>query len=361
MAAAGDDGAVYLGGAGGEVVALNPATGATRRLANFDDAVIGLAAWEGLVFAACRGGALHVLDAVDGAEHGRWDAKGPLTAGPVVMEGTVLVGGGAGWTALPWRLGQWRWAAARYRSRGDLDAAAACHALANEPDAAEQVWLAANTPERPAWFWTGLGKDRRAATAFSRAADTMLGPQPALAAAYLNQAADRLEACNEPAEAAACRGLAGRMGRFPHLRLALFNIGATEAGEPMTAAIEVRNLGNVTAERVRFRLGGRLARSVTGELPGPLAASASAVLEFEGLIPIASGRERLTISVTCGGDCSAAVRADASFEFDVAEPPPGAIPVEGDAGAVIVRVCEGAPSPRVRVKGMAGMVKVVEE
>ena len=113
----------------------------------------------------------------------------------------------------------------------------------------------------------------------------------------------------------------------------------------MTAAVEVRNLGNAAAEQVRFRLGGRLARSVAGELPGPLAAGASAVLEFEGLIPTASGRERLTVSVTCGGDCSTAVRADASFEFDVAEPPPGAITIRDDAGAVIVRVPEGAPLP----------------
>ncbi len=82
---------------------------------------------------------------------------------------------------------------------------------------------------------------------------------------------------------------------------------------------------------------------------------------IRGAIPTVSGRERLTVSVTCGGDCSTAVRADASFEFDVAEPSPGTVTVEGDAGAVIVRVREGAPSPRVHVKGTAGMVKVVEE
>jgi hypothetical protein len=36
------------------------------------------------------------------------------------------------------------------------------------------------------------------------------------------------------------------MGRFPHLRLALVDIGATEPDEP-TTAIELRNLGNAPA------------------------------------------------------------------------------------------------------------------
>ncbi len=358
VAAAGEDGAVYLAGAGGEVVSLDPATGAARKLADYDDPIIGLAHWEGLLYVATRAGKLHLLDATEGVEQGHWDAGGPLTAGPAIVSDAILVGGEKGWLTLPWHLGQWRWAAARFRAQGNLEAAAACHALANEPDAAEGAWLAAGAPERAAWFWTGLGQDRRAATAFSRAADAVLGPQPALAAAYLNQAADRLEACDEAGEATACRKLAGRMGRFPHLRLALTNIGATEAGEPMTAAIEVRNLGNAASDHVRFRLGGRLARSVAGVFTTPLAAGETRELEFENLIPVASGRQRLAVSVTCGGECGPAVRADASFEFDVAEPPPGAITIRDDAGAVIVRVPEGAPLPRVKVGGMVGMVKV---
>lgn len=358
VATASENGLIYLGGGGGEVMALDPATGAAQRLADFDDPIVGLATWEGLVFVACRGGALHVLGAADGTEYGRWTADGPLIAGPVIVDGTVLVGGEAGWVALPWHLGQWGWAAARFRARADLAAAAACHALAGELGAAEQAWLAAGKPESPAWLWTALAEDRRAADAFRRAADAERSRQPALAAAFLNQAADCLERVDALVDAAACRQQASRMGRFPHLGLALVNLGAGEAGEPMTAAVEVRNQGNAAAERVRFRLGGRLARSVAGELPGPLAAGASAVLEFDGLIPTASGRERLTVSVTCGGDCSTAVRADASFEFDVAEAPPGAITIRDDAGAVIVRVPEGAPLPRVRVGGMVGMVKV---
>jgi len=358
VAAAGDDGAVYLAGAGGEIVALDPSTGATRRLADLDDPVVGLAAWQGLLYVAARSGALHLFDAADGVEAGRWDAGRPLTAAPAVVEGIVLIGDEAGWAALPWHLGRWDWAAARLRAWGRLEAAAACHALAGEPDAAEQAWLAAGAAERAAWFWTGLGDDRRAAAAFRRAAEAERARQPALAAAYLNQAADRLEACAEPTEAEACRQLAGRMGRFPHLRLALVNIGATEAGEPMAVAIELRNLGNAAAEGVRFRLGGRLARSVAGALPDPLPAGAATVLEFQELIPVAAGRQRLTVSVTCGGEGCPAGRADASFEFDVAAPPPGAITVRDDAGAVIVRVPEGAPLPRVKVGGMAGVVKV---
>lgn len=358
VAAAANDGAVYLAGGRGEVVALDPLTGAARLLADYDDPVIGLAVWEGLLYVAGRGGVLHVLNAADGIETGRWDAGRPLTAGPVVVDGAVLVGDEAGWSALPWHLGQWRWAAARFQARGNLNAAAACHALANEPDVAEQAWLAAGAPERPAWFWDGVGEVHRAAAAFRRAAEGERTRQPALAAAYLNQAADRLEVCDAPVEATECRKLAARMGRFPHLRLKLTNISVAEAGEKMTAEVEVDNVGNAIAEQVRFRLGGRLARSVAGELPGPLAAGASDVLEFFDLVPTASGRERLTVSVTCGGECGPAVRADASFEFDVAEPPPGAVRVDGDAGGVILRVREGAPLPRVHVKGMAGMIKV---
>ena len=121
----------------------------------------------------------------------------------------------------------------------------------------------------------------------------------------------------------------------------------------MTAAVEIRNVGNAPAEGIHFHLGGRLARRIEGSLHGALAPAASAVLEFEGLIPTASGRERLTVSVTCG-----VARADASFEFDVAAPPPGAVTIDGDAGGLILRLREGAPPPRVHVKGMAGMVKV---
>ena len=226
VAAGGAHGALYLAGAGGQVVVLPATGGEPRQLADFNDPVIGLVAWEGLMFAACRGGILHVLEAADGAHVGQWSGSHALTAGPLVVNGTVLVGGEIGWTALPWHLGQWRWAAARYRAWGNLEAAAACHALAGELDAAEQTWLTAGTLERPAWLWTGLGEDRRAAAAFRHAADAERARHPALAAAYLNQAADRLEACEEPAEAAACRGLAGRMGRFPHLRLAMANLPA---------------------------------------------------------------------------------------------------------------------------------------
>ncbi len=113
VAAAGDDGMLYLGGAGGVVVALDPTTGATRWQANLPDAVIGLVAAEGLALAATRGGHLHVLDVVDGAAHGLCSARVPLTAGPEVLAGTILVGAEAGWSALPWHLGRWDWAAAR--------------------------------------------------------------------------------------------------------------------------------------------------------------------------------------------------------------------------------------------------------
>ncbi len=113
VAAAGDDGMLYLGGGGGVVVALDPTTGATRWRANLPDALIGLAAAEGLLFAATRGGQLRVLDTVDGTAHGLWPAGGPLNAGPEVLAGTILVGGEAGWSALPWHLGRWDWAAAR--------------------------------------------------------------------------------------------------------------------------------------------------------------------------------------------------------------------------------------------------------
>jgi hypothetical protein len=71
------------------------------------------------------------------------------------------------------------------------------------------------------------------------------------------------------------------------------------------------------------------------------------VLKFQQLIPVAAGCQRLTVDVTCEGEGSPAGRADASFEFDVAAPPPGAFTVRDDAGAVIVRV-----------GGMTGMVKV---
>ena len=104
------------------VAALQATGGEPRQLADFNDPVIGLVAWEGLVFAACRGGILHVLEAADGAHVGQWSGGHALTAGPLVVNGTVLVGGEIGWTALPWHLGQWRLAAARYHALGNREA-----------------------------------------------------------------------------------------------------------------------------------------------------------------------------------------------------------------------------------------------
>jgi hypothetical protein len=52
------------------------------------------------------------------------------------------------------------------------------------------------------------------------------------------------------------------------------------------------------------------------------------------------------------------IETGAEWDLTVKLPPPGAITVQGDAGAVIVRVPAGAERPSLRVNGDVGLVKV---
>lgn len=348
--------AIIVGASSGQVTALDASNGATRWTTNLDEDIVGLSTWEGLVFVGTRAGNVHALMAETGAPVWRWTLAGGLTAGMLAAQGRVFVGGGDGWRALPWHLGKWHWAAEWCASRGALAAAANFYALANEGAAAERAWLAAGQVEQAAWMWSALGQDRQAADVFRRAAEMEQASKPALAAAHLNLAADHFELADETDAARACRQRAGRMGNFPYLKLEAVNLPALEAGEASTIAVRVRNIGNGAARDVQFRLSGQLARCVVGALEQPLAPATEHILEFENLIPTAVGEQWLTVALTYS-DGVQTRQAQARFAVQVAAPPPGAITIQDDTGSVIVRVPEGAPLPRVRIGGKAGLVR----
>jgi len=347
---------VYLGGGDGQVTALNVFKGETRPLGTLGGCVVGLASWRGLLFAAVQPGEVVALDAASGEQVWRWQVPGGLAtrSGLTAGGGLALVGSGTeGWLALPWHMRDFKQAAHRCRAWGDMEGAAAFAALSGDASAAEAAWYEAGQPEKAARMWAGVGEDERAGRAFCKAAEAQRLPYPALAAAHYHRAADHFEMSerNEQ-EAKDCRQRAGRMGRFPYLKIEIFNNSLTEAGLPGTVGVAVRNIGNSPAHQVRFRIGGRLAHLVRGDLQQPLLPGSQAELEFQELIPIAVGRYPLRILLTYSDESGALLQAETSPELDISPPPPGTISVEKD-GVIWVRVPEGAPLPSVRVKGDA--------
>jgi len=351
------DGLVYLGEGDGRVVALNINNGSARPLANLSGCVTGLTAWRGLLFAAALPGKVVALDAASSEQAWHWDVPGSLAprAGLAVADGLVLVGSAAeGWLALPWHLGDYRWAARCCRAWGDLENAAAFTALSGDASAAEAAWFDAGQAEKAARMWVGIGEDERAGRAFCKAAEDSRLPYPSLAAAHYHHAADHFEMSGKMQEANDCRQRAGRMGRFPYLKIELLNNSLTEAGLAGTAGVAVRNIGNSPAHQVRFRLGGRLAHLVRGDLQQPLLPGSQVEWEFQDLIPIAVGRHPLRILLTYADESGALLQAETSPELDIAPPPPGTIQLEKDRiGVIWVRVPKGAPLPVVRSRGDA--------
>ncbi len=364
-----DDAAIYLGTWGGEVVALGWDGKPAQRVPLGRGVVSGMALWQGLLFAGLSDGSLCLLAGRDLAQRGTYRMGESIAAGPVVEDGVVYVGdAGGGLAALPWHLGEWAWAAAWCQEQGQEAAAAAFHALAGDfagdaderrrhHDAALAVWRASPQPERAARLReAALDPPGQVAAEYERAARALGSRDRPRAAALYLRAADCYDEAGQHPQAQRCRARASRLAPLPRLQVRPVNFPPFEAGMPGEIAFDVRNFGDAPAQDVWVRLAGRLAKRVKFPLE-PIAPGGQAEVVAEDVTPLAG---ELLITLQYSGEQGTRLDTDWRFTLDV-KPLDADVVVGEDAGAVVLRLTEGAPVPRVRVKGSAGLVRVQVE
>lgn len=366
--AAGDR--LIVGAGDGRVLALDGAAGAMA----WEPCVTGtagvraLAATEHLLYAGTAGGRVAALDLARGtllAERA-WPARSIV--GLAAAQDALLVAwrgqapGGrpaedGGLLGLPWHLGNWRAAYTWAAAQGWPAVAAPYAALLGEHQAAADLWLNSREPRYAGEMWWGLAEDAAAAEAFAQAARQVVREAPALAGGLYNRAADCYALVNEHAAEADCRRRAGRLGRFAALSIDTqpFNLGTLEVGLPGQLTVRIENRGSAPAEKVRFHAGGTLAEAVHGELPD-VAPGQSLLVDIDNLVATAAGTQTLTLALTYQGAGSGDNYAPARFTLQVAPPPD--IDIQDDAGGVILRLGPDERIPRIRVRGMAGMIKI---
>lgn len=363
------DGRVLVGTADGRLHGFDAAAGTPlwEPVSVGEGRVTALTASNHLVYAATEAGLLTAVDPVCGARVASVTQPDRRAVALVAAADRLLVAwrtvddGGAGLTAWPWHLGDWR-AAQHWATVHGLPAVAAAYAaLCGEEAEAARLWLKANDPRTVHWagaFWWGLAEDQAAARDFCAAAQQIRSRDPAKAGGLYTRAADCYASLNDQQEAEECRRRAGRMGRFAALSLdpEPFNLGAFEAGYGGKLSVRVVNRGSDRATQVRFHVGGTLAEPVHGELDD-LLAEETRFLEIDNLVFAAEGAQTLTLALTYQGAGVGDSFTAARYTVHVAPPPD--IDLQDDAGSVIVRLGPDERIPRIRVRGMAGMVKIV--
>lgn len=320
----------------------------------------------GLCYVACADG-LYALEAASGALAWRIPL-GEAAAGLAFAEGVLVVAGREGTlAAYPWHGGNWAWAAAFCARQGLPEHAAAFHALAG--DSASQaarcehyaqalaLWRDSDDPERAPQLMDAapyLYAPGERAEAYCHAAAALASRERARAAALYLRAADIYDEADMAEPAQKCRELASHYAILPRLRVKLVNAPPCEAGEKTQIVFEVRNFGDApTVGPVSVRLGGQLAKWVKFELSA-LPANGRQEVVAEDVVLLGS---QFRVDLTCSGN--GGVRLDESKTFTLEVKPVDAdILVGGDAGSVILRLEEGAPLPKIRVRGDAGMIKV---
>lgn len=351
------DDTVYLGLRNGRVLAVTATEGTISQVTRLGDQPIrSLAYWQGLLFAADNGGQLKAIEADTKKAAWSWAAGSPLRAGLVAAQGQVIVGQTGKLTTLPWHLGQWSWAAGWSKRREHFEAAAASYALNGQREEAAAQWMSIDKPRLAGQLWAGFpDKDREAAEAFQKAARREESMRPTAVSGLWVRAAHHFELAKMTKEANECRYKAGRTGRFAYLVIESFNLPVFEEGQPGQIAVWVRNLGNDTAQNVRLWLEG--GRGIVEESISSLAKGELRSITFDNVIP-GSQDFTLSVSLVYEGGAHHQNFTQTEWAIQVTPPKPGAIAVDGDVGAIIVRIPEGAERPSVRVnQGMVGLVK----
>jgi len=363
--------AVYVGCNDGHLYALDARSGDVRWKCPLGGPLASSpAVWEGLVFVGSNDGYVHAVDTATGKEAWRFQAEGAVVASPTVDEnGTAYIGADDGVLyALPWHLGKWAWAAAWCEERGWTAEAAAFHALAGDEshdrparrrhyDAALAVWRASAAPERAARLREAiLDPLHEVAAEYEQAAEIIAPRDGARAADLYFRAADCYDEAGQESKAHECRRQATRLVRAPRLQVRPVNLPPFEAGEPGEIVLDVRNYGTVTAQDVRVRLAGQLAKRVNFSL-SDITPGQTVELVAEDIMPL---DQELRVDLYYRGGQGTALQICQRFTLNV-KPLDADIRVGEDVGNVIVRLIEGAPVPKIRIKGSAGLVKVQVE
>jgi hypothetical protein len=360
---------LYVGSLDHRLYAVDAGKGRPRWEHEVGGGIATTPAWvEGLVVFGTNDGYLYALDGESGTSVWRYALGGHVLTSPLVCGDTILAGSDAGTVAaLPWHLGHYVSAAERLERQKDWEAAAVFHALAgdstpnlterrNHYEAALSVWRASRNPERAARLCETvpyLYDLDEVAAEYERAASVIASRDRERAAALYFQAATCYEEAGASGKASACRRRASRLAPLPRLQARLVNTPPLEAGDTAQFVFDIRNYGEAAAKNVNVRLGGELAVSFRFAIPAIPGHGRQEII-VNDVMPL-GGNLRIDMHyATTGGQ---PLEASQHFDLDV-KPFEADIKVGGDAGAVILRLQEGAPLPKVHIKEDTGLIKV---
>ena len=198
-----------------------------------------------------------------------------LMSDPLLVDGVIYAGTDMGQVfALPWHLGKYEWAGNWCRAREECEEAGmffvlcAQSALISEKQEhyyqlAEKCWDAIGQSEWAARMWEGLARQKRAADAYCRAAESHRGRNNRQAAEYYYSASRLYWRLDEmSAQADHCAKEAASLGRWPDIRLKVWNNPSMMQGKPGMISFHAENIGYGTAKNLFFSLGGSLVRPV---------------------------------------------------------------------------------------------------
>ncbi len=134
------------------------------------------------------------------------------------------------------------------------------------------------------------------------------------------------------------------------------NLPPFEEGQPGQVVFDIRNFGQAPAHKVSVRLAGQLARQIKFYLE-TIPPDNRIEVVAEQITPLG---ETLRIDLHYDDGQGTPLHTESSFTLQV-KPLDADILVGEDAGSVILRLAEGAPMPKVRIKGAAALVKVEVE
>jgi outer membrane protein assembly factor BamB len=214
-----------------------------------------------------------------------WEFRPPedvkLFSDVIIDSGVIYFGTDNGaLCALPWHLGQYEWAADYLQTRAEYFSAAICYVVAAHLiidlsrrehflDQAEVCWDKSGEPEWAAFMWEGLGRERKAAQAYCRAAEARRG-QDKLAAEYYYRASRLYWRLGEQEKADQCLLEAATLGKWPRIRLFEWNNPQMVQGKPGRVSFRAENFGYGDAKNLYFTLGGSLLQPVDCKVLQPM-------------------------------------------------------------------------------------------
>lgn len=323
---------------------------------------------HGLIVFGETDGTLNAFDPVANEIVWKYALGSPLLTTPLVADDAIIAASESGKVvALPWHLGRYEWAGERLQTARHFAQAGECLALAAEQETADvnrkhqyieqaqELFRQASMPERSArllgaQLWA---QPEQIARELESAANLVVGRDRALAAQLLFEASEYFDQTDLFDQAHECERQASMIDPAP--RLTLRCLTAERFFEPDESAplmFELKNRGKTLAQ-VFIRLGGVIARTVKTMDALSIEPGECQEIEME-LTPTGPGN--LTVELMYRDARGRNLGLRRTFSLNVRSAPQ--IVTEQDAGAVILKNKEGTAMPRVRVKGMVGLLRV---